>query len=144
MIKELPLNLGYTASSKKLTETQLCQIGEQESFTIHILLIRLTSVHLEKNPIIDLETRVQKRRFWLLPKKVNQNKKTHVGLALPWRHETNLMANPKRLVLSVEIHKGKKPGIIASIAFSPYLSMMTGSEGVSFLFPQLFFSQHRL
>lgn len=27
---------------------------------------------------------------------------------------------------------------------TPYLSMMTGSEGVSFLFPQLFLSQHRL
>lgn len=27
---------------------------------------------------------------------------------------------------------------------SPYLSMMTGSEGVSLRFPQLFLSQHRL
>lgn len=26
----------------------------------------------------------------------------------------------------------------------PYLSMMTGSDGVSFLLPQLFLSQHRL
>lgn len=63
MIKRLPLNLGYTVSSKKLTETQLCQIGELASFTIHILLISLTSVHLEKNPIIDLETHVQKGWF---------------------------------------------------------------------------------
>ena len=63
MIKGLLLNMEYTASSKKLTEAQLCQIGELESFTIHILLIRLTSVHLEKNPIIDLETQVWKRRF---------------------------------------------------------------------------------
>jgi len=32
----------------------------------------------------------------------------------------------------------------ASLYDSAYLSMITGSDGVSFLLPQLFLSQHRL
>ena len=34
--------------------------------------------------------------------------------------------------------------LIVSISWLTYLSIMTGSDGVSFLFPQDFFSQHRL
>lgn len=63
MIKVLPLKLGYTASSKKLTEALPCHIGEMASLTN--LYHPHTSYWAEasapgKDPIIDLEIHIQK------------------------------------------------------------------------------------
>ena len=89
MIRKLLRNLGYTASSRKLIETLSCQMGEIHplpSSTIHTCLIRLKSVHLENNPIIDLETYVQKGRFWLLPRKGQpKQENTCWTSSKPWR-----------------------------------------------------------